>query len=57
MNKPLSPRKAAKRLGLSREAIVTALVRGVLPANRDERGRWRIDPRVLDSWATTGWLR
>ena len=57
MNKLLSPRKAAKRLGLSREAIVTALVRGVLPANRDERGRWRIDPRVLDSWATTGWLR
>jgi excisionase family DNA binding protein len=51
VRRTLSPRKAAKRFGCDRDVIVRALVAGLLPGTRNGRGRWRIDPRILDGWA------
>lgn len=51
MNRTLTPKQAADRAGCGRSSIMRALASGELPATRDNRGRWKIDPDALDLWA------
>lgn len=52
MTKPLTPQQAADRAKCGRSSIMRALVSGELRANRDNNGRWHIDPAALDDWMT-----
>ena len=47
----LSPRQAATRAGCGRSSIMRALSSGDLPARRDNKNRWIIDPADLDKWS------
>lgn len=49
----LTPAQAAHRAGCGRTRVVKALHDKHLPAERDNRGRWRIDPDSVDTWAAT----
>ena len=43
----LSLNKAAKEAGISKSTLSEALNSGRLTANKDDRGRWQIDPAAL----------
>lgn len=43
----LSLNKAAKEASISKSTLSEALNSGRLTANKDDRGRWRIDPAAL----------
>lgn len=43
----LSLNKAAKEAGISKSTLSDALNNGRLTAEKDERGRWKIDPAAL----------
>lgn len=43
----LSLNKAAKEAGISKSTLSNALNNGRLTADKDERGRWKIDPAAL----------
>jgi len=47
----LSPRQAATRAGCGRSSVMRALASGDLPARRDNKNRWIIDPADLDRWS------
>jgi hypothetical protein len=54
----MTPAQAAERAGVSRWTIMRAIKIGVsagnerkLPARRDNRNRWQIEPDDLDRWA------
>lgn len=51
MDRSLTPKQAADRAGCGRSSIMRALASGELPAIRDNKGRWKIDPGALDLWA------
>lgn len=48
----LTPNAAAKRAGVSRPTIMTALKNKALFGTRDNRNRWQIAPEDLDAWLT-----
>ena len=43
----LSLAEAAARLGVSRLKLREAIAKGVVPARRDNEGRWRVDLTAL----------
>ena len=47
----LTPNSAARHAGVSRSAIMRALARKVLPAQRDNKNRWLISRSDLDAWS------
>lgn len=46
----LTPQQAADRADISRGTIMNAIRDGNLPAFRDNRNRWQIDPEELAKW-------
>lgn len=51
MDRMLSPKEAAARVGCGRSSIMRALKSKALPAIRDNENRWQIDLDALDRWA------
>lgn len=43
--------QAAERASVSRWTVARALKAGRLRGFRDNRGRWRVDPEALETWA------
>jgi hypothetical protein len=43
----LSAREAAEQVGLTKQAIIKAIRKGTLSAEKDVSGEWRIDPAEL----------
>jgi hypothetical protein len=43
----LSAREAAEQVGLTKQAIIKAIRKGALSAEKDLSGEWRIDPAEL----------
>lgn len=50
MGERLTTAQAEKRTGASRWALMRAHKSGVLPGERDNRGRWMWDADALDRW-------
>lgn len=46
----LTPQQAASRTKVSRGTIMKAMKDKGLPARRDNRNRWQIDPADLSKW-------
>lgn len=46
----LSPREAARFVGVGRSSIMRAIAAGDLLARRDNRNQWQIDREALDRW-------
>lgn len=47
----LSPKKAADRVGVSRQTIMNAIGSKKLKAKRNNRSHWIIDPQDLEAWS------
>lgn len=43
----LTAREAGERVGKTRQAIIKAIRKGTISAEKDESGEWRIDPAEL----------
>jgi hypothetical protein len=43
----LSAREAAEQVGLTKQAIIKAIRKGTISAEKDVNGEWRIDPAEL----------
>jgi hypothetical protein len=43
----LSAREAAEQVGLTKQAIIKAIRKGTISAEKDVSGEWRIDPAEL----------
>jgi hypothetical protein len=43
----LTAREAGERVGKTRQAIIKAIRKGTISAEKDEAGEWRIDPAEL----------
>ena len=43
----LTLKQAAKEVGLSKPAVLKAIQKGKISANKDENGRWKIEPAEL----------
>ncbi len=52
---PISPAHAAQSKNVSRRTIMRAIETLELKAVRDNRNRWKIDPKDLDRWAGAQW--
>ena len=52
---PISPAQAAHIAKVSRRTIMRAIETMELPAFRDNRNRWKIEPEELNKWAGTHW--
>jgi DNA binding domain, excisionase family len=51
----MSPEQAAQFCQVSRRTIMRAIESKDLPAIRDNRNRWKIDPEALEKWANAQW--
>lgn len=51
MDRTLTPKQAADRVGCGRSSVMRALKSGALHAIRDNENRWQIEPEAVDRWA------